>query len=191
MTNAPSEPLEQAAIVDVHPRECAGTSVCLDCGREKRVHICHGEQWKCSDCCDDRVAGEDNCQRMIGRERAGTVLINRRHIPVGWGEPRQWPVEREITDIGRADHGDAVMTNTQPGEPGWLGNPYRLKSAGGDYSREESVERFREVFYRLVNENPEFRERVLELRGQILMGWCVPKLCHGDVVLEWLDRHSD
>lgn len=187
----PTHTLEQADVVDLHPRENGGTGECVTCGEEKRVHVCHGPNHRCSDCCKDASAGTGECQRFIARERAGTLLVNRRHIPAGWGNPEQWPVDREVVDIGRADHGNAVITNTEPGDPGWLGNPYRLEGSGGEHTREESVYRFRSLFYRLADENPEFRERVLDLQGKVLMGWCTPKLCHGDVLLEWLDAHAD
>lgn len=186
----PSHALEQADLVDVHPRPGAGSGECGDCGGEKPVHICHGDGWRCSDCCDDATAGGGDCQRMVARERAGTLLINRRHIPVGWGEPEQWPVDSPVVDIGRANSGNAVMTNTAPGEPGWLGNPYRLDGDGGDWTREGSVERYREAFHRMAAGSAEFRSAVEDLRGSILMGWCTPELCHGDVLLEWLGLNA-
>lgn len=188
--HVPGHPLEQATVVDVHPREGGGEYTCSGCGEVRQAHICHGDVWMCSECCPDASAGEGKCQRMIGRERAGAGLVNRRHIPTGWGEPHQWPVDREVVDIGRAGNGQAVLTNTEPGADGWLGNPYKLKGAGGEYSREESVARYREVFYRMAAQSPEFREYVAGLHGTILMGWCVPALCHGDVILEWLDLHG-
>lgn len=187
---SPTGALEQGELVDLHPREDATEGTCSRCGNSKVVHICHGDVWACSDCCDDGSAGEGECQRMVARERAGTLLVNRRHIPIGWGEPHQWPVDREVVDIGRANRGDAVMTNTPPGDAGWLGNPYRLGGDGGDHSREESVERYRNAFYSLADSQTEFRDAVEDLRGSILLGWCTPELCHGDVLLEWLDRHG-
>lgn len=188
----PGHALEQADVVDIHPREGGNTSLCDGCGAVKVTHVCHGPEYRCSDCCDDASAGEGDCQRFIARKRADTLLVNRRHVPAGWGDPGDWPrVDREVVEIGRANGGDAVMTNTEPGADGWLGNPYRLKSAGGSYTREESVQKYREVFYAMAAENAEFRSHVRELRGSILLGWCVPELCHGDVVLEWLDRSGE
>lgn len=190
-TAATSHGLKQADVVDIHPRPGAMESACFACGEVMRVHVCHGPAYRCSECCDDAEAGSDECERFIAREQAGTALVNRRHIPTGWGDPAMWPVDREVVDIGRARGGDGVMTNTAPGEPGWLGNPYRLESAGGDYTREESVQKYREVFTVMAAENTEFREHVLDLRESILLGWCVPKLCHGDVLLEWLGEHTE
>lgn len=187
----PGHPLEQADVVDVHPRSDACEANCPECGEVTVVHICHGPAYRCSECCEDADAGTGECQRFIARERANTLLVNRRHFPDGWGSWKQWGVDREVVDIGRAREGDAVLTNTEVGEPGWLGNPYRLKSAGGDHTREESVRRYRELFHRMAAQNPEFRSAVKELRGSILLGWCVPELCHGDVILEWLALHGE
>ncbi len=187
----PGYALEQGTVVDIHPRPGASEGECSRCGEVKRIHACHGPEHACSDCCDDASAGDGDCQRFIARKRADTLLVNRRHIPAGWGSFEQWGIDREVVDIGRANNGNAVLTNTEPGADGWLGNPYILKSAGGDYTREESVQRYRDVFHRMAAENPEFRARVRDLQGSVLWGWCCPKLCHGDVVLEWLDLHGE
>lgn len=190
-TAVPSHRLEQGEVVDIHPREGSGTGECEGCGQGKVIHVCDGPTYRCSACCDDASAGTADCQRFIARERADTLLVNRKHSPAGWGEPRQWAVDREVVDIGRARRGNAVLTNTEPGKPGWLGNPYRLKGQGGEYTREESVNRYRSLFHRMAAQNSVFREHVLELQGSILLGWCAPELCHGDVILEWLDEHGE
>lgn len=187
----PGHPLKQAGVLDVHPRERSGTSTCHGCKDRKNTHVCHMDVWMCSECCEDEDAGEGVCQRFIARERAGTHLVNRRHIPSGWGpDGVTWPGDHRVVDIGRAENGTAVMTNTEPGDPGWLGNPYKLKAAGGEYTRAESVSQYRDVFYRLTAQKPEFRDHVKALKGAVLLGWCVPELCHGDVVLEYLDLHG-
>lgn len=68
-----------------------------------------------------------------------------------------------------------------------FGNPYKTHSAGGDYTREESIRRYRNWFETKVSQNEEFREAVEDLRGKTLSCWCVPKPCHGDVILDYLD----
>ena len=72
-----------------------------------------------------------------------------------------------------------------------FGNPFRLENDGGEYTREESVERYREWFVDEVDSNPEFREAVEDLRGETLGCWCKPKSCHGDVILAYLRGELD
>lgn len=92
------------------------------------------------------------------------------------------------TYIGRG-RGNKHLLNTEPGERGWLGNPFKIKEAGGDYSREESIEKFREEFLKKIEDDEEFRESVKELKGQTLGGWCKKdEDCHGDIIIEWLNH---
>ncbi|MEZ3143768.1 DUF4326 domain-containing protein [Halobaculum sp. MBLA0143] len=72
-----------------------------------------------------------------------------------------------------------------------FGNPFRLEKDGGDYTREGSVEAYREWFLGQVDDDPAFREAVEELRGETLGCWCKPKACHGDVILAYLRGELD
>lgn len=76
--------------------------------------------------------------------------------------------------IGRAGHG----------ERGYYGNPYY------DGTREENIRRFREYFAHRIETDPEFRQRVLALRGKRLGCFCAPRPCHGDVYVAWLETHD-
>jgi uncharacterized protein DUF4326 len=60
------------------------------------------------------------------------------------------------------------------------GNPYRL---GADGTRDEVIEAYREYFAH----NHSLRKRINELRGKVLICWCYPENCHGDVLLEALE----
>ena len=81
------------------------------------------------------------------------------------------------------------MLNTDPGEPGWLGNPFKTHNAGGDHTREEAVEAFRDAFIKQLRENPEFKQAVdaLQHNADALACYCKPKACHGDVIKQYLD----
>ncbi|WP_244510228.1 DUF4326 domain-containing protein [Natronobacterium texcoconense] len=67
-----------------------------------------------------------------------------------------------------------------------FGNPFRLKKDGGDYTRQESVDRYEKWFKKKIRTDPDFRAAVEELRGETLGCWCKPKACHGDVILAYL-----
>jgi DNA-binding MarR family transcriptional regulator len=90
--------------------------------------------------------------------------------------------------IGRGNAGQDV-TNTEPGEHGWLGNPFHVD----DYGREGCIDRFRDVFETRLLEDDAFRRAVRRLAGQTLGCWCRrvdadEPACHGDVIAEWADR---
>lgn len=67
-----------------------------------------------------------------------------------------------------------------------FGNPFRLKEDGGDYTRKESVEEYREWFTNKIQNDEYFRRSVEDLRGKTLGCWCKPKDCHGDIILAYL-----
>lgn len=92
-----------------------------------------------------------------------------------------WPttvvnLHREPYDvyIGRAGHG----------HDGYFGNPFRICPA---VPRDKVLARFHAYFLERLAEDPEFRRRVLELRGKRLGCFCKPLACHGDVIAAWLD----
>lgn len=68
-----------------------------------------------------------------------------------------------------------------------FGNPFRLIKDGGEYTRTESVEKYREYFHDKIENDEEFKERVESLKGKTLGCWCKPKKCHGDIIVEYLD----
>ena len=44
-------------------------------------------------------------------------------------------------------------------------------------------------FWRKVNDDMEFREKVMALKGYDLGCFCeIPELCHGDIILRWFER---
>lgn len=73
------------------------------------------------------------------------------------------------------------------GRPSIFGNPFGMKK---ESDRTEVIEQFRNYLIAKCAVNQPFREAVLDLRGKTLACWCAPKPCHGDVIIEWLDRHD-
>lgn len=93
------------------------------------------------------------------------------------GEPKT-----ELVNVSRHDEDDVCMIDRDTK----FGNPYRLKEDGGQYTREESVERYEEWFKEKLKTDQKFKQEVDELKGETLGCWCKPKACHGDVILKYL-----
>lgn len=72
------------------------------------------------------------------------------------------------------------------GRPSFLGNPYRI----GEYTREESIEKFRIYFYKRIKKDKNFRQRVKALKGKRIGCWCEPLPCHLDIVAEYLNKRE-
>lgn len=67
-----------------------------------------------------------------------------------------------------------------------FGNLFTVKQ----YGREGCIKKYREYFYKRIDDDPGFKEVVLELKGKILGCWCKPKACHGDIIIEYLNNNS-
>jgi len=90
--------------------------------------------------------------------------------------------------IGRGNGGDGHMLNTEIGNRGWLGNPFPVDKHG----RVGCIERFETEFQHRLENDPEFRTAVKNLKGEILGCWCQRinddgPGCHGEVIAEYVD----
>lgn len=72
------------------------------------------------------------------------------------------------------------------GRTSLFGNPYRIGKHG---SRKEVIELYRKEFYRKIRDVPVFKNAVEALRGHILGCHCKPLACHGDVIVEYLEKN--
>jgi hypothetical protein len=77
--------------------------------------------------------------------------------------------------IGRAGHG----------RDGYFGNPFPLTD---EDERVLVLQRYEEHFYGRLETDPEFKRRVLELKGKRLGCFCKPRLCHGDIIAEYVNN---
>ena len=66
-----------------------------------------------------------------------------------------------------------------------FGNPYPITSA---CTREQSVAKYKVYFYNRIARDPHFLLQVLNLKGKKLACWCTLLLCHGDIIIEFLDK---
>lgn len=77
------------------------------------------------------------------------------------------------------------------GRPSKWGNPFsHLPGTLALYrvgSRAEAIEAYREW----LNDNPELRATVGELKGEVLKCWCSPLPCHGDVLADLAEGGGD
>lgn len=70
------------------------------------------------------------------------------------------------------------------GRPSIYGNPFRI---GEDGDRVQVIEKYRKWFYEKILTDAEFRDKIHALKGKVLGCWCVPALCHGMVIIEYLE----
>lgn len=66
-------------------------------------------------------------------------------------------------------------------------NPYTLKEFNGD--RKLCLDAFYKYFYKRIQTDKDFKQDVLELRHEILGGWCKPLDCHGNTIKNYIDMY--
>lgn len=99
-----------------------------------------------------------------------TVVINIKDAPEGW------QTNPEYVYIGRTGKGLESI---------W-GNPFIVKD---DSFREKIVNHYR--WWLLEAAPKKYLDQMdQELYGKILVCFCKPKLCHGDVIVEYVDRNG-
>lgn len=76
------------------------------------------------------------------------------------------------------------------GRPSKWGNIYsHLPNTLAEYrvaTREEAIAKYREW----ILAQPDLMAALSELRGKTLGCWCKPKTCHGDILVELLEKHD-
>jgi hypothetical protein len=118
-------------------------------------------------------AGEES--ESGGDDQSGTRVVHR-------SEPHD-------VYIGRGRGGDGHLKNTEIGETGWLGNPYKLDDG---YSRKQSLALYwADLSYR-IEHDPEFSRALARLKGQRLACYCRSShedepACHGDVLVRAIE----
>lgn len=65
------------------------------------------------------------------------------------------------------------------------GNPFVI---GKDGSREEVIEKYRAYFNNKISNDSLFFNETLNLKNKILGCFCKPLACHGDVIVEFLEK---
>lgn len=77
------------------------------------------------------------------------------------------------------------------GRPSIWGNPFTHiadRHTKAEYivaTREEAIQRYREY----IEKQPQLLLRLLELKGKTLGCWCSPLACHGDVLVELIQKY--
>lgn len=101
---------------------------------------------------------------------SNTQVVNVRDLPEGWTYDEQYVY------IGRT-HG--MLRGSR-----WA-NPFRV---GRGKTRLDVLRDFRAYFNkRLRGQFSDFREATLKLAGKTLVCWCKPLVCHGDIIVAYLD----
>ena len=93
--------------------------------------------------------------------------------------------ETYVVNIYKDFDYDVYIGRPGKGNSGYYGNPCHGSN------RDQSIVQYKDYFYNRIKSDPEFRARIHKLQGKILGCFCKPKPCHGDVIVEYLNRLPD
>lgn len=87
----------------------------------------------------------------------------------------------------RHEQFDVYIGRAGKGQDGYFGNPIRL---GGEDQRVQVLKEYEDYFLKRLLSDLTFRQRVYGLKGKTLGCFCKPKLCHGDVIVCYLEYEN-
>lgn len=86
-----------------------------------------------------------------------------------------------VVNIHRDEPYDIYIGRAGKGLSGEFGNP----CTGG--TRMTNINAFRRYFADRLSRDPEYKARILALKGKRLGCFCVPQRCHGEIIAAWVD----
>ncbi|MCB1711173.1 MAG: DUF4326 domain-containing protein [Candidatus Riesia sp.] len=93
-------------------------------------------------------------------------------------------METTVVNLYRNPY-DVYIGRAGKGEDGYFGNPFRKEEKDSVGS---TLEEYKKYFYKRIEEDVEFKEKILELKGKRLGCFCKPNPCHGDIIVEYLNN---
>lgn len=90
-----------------------------------------------------------------------------------------------VVNIHRDEPYDVYVGRAGKGQDGYFGSP----CVSG--SRSTNIRAFESYFRARIARDPEYKARVLALRGQRLGCFCAPQICHAHVIAAWIDAQPE
>jgi hypothetical protein len=105
---------------------------------------------------------------------------------------KEWMNDDNNVYIGRA--GVVFIQNDEinkkerfPKEQSMFANPFKI---GKDGTREEVIQKYKIYMSNKIESEYVLRQHLLELEGKNFGCWCHPEPCHGDVLLELIQKYK-
>lgn len=98
---------------------------------------------------------------------------------------REWMDDPNNIYIGRA--GIVFIDNKRfPKTSSKFANPYKI---GKDGTRDQVIQKYKIYIKEKLQNDIALREELIKLKGKNLGCWCFPEPCHGNVLLELIDKY--
>lgn len=100
---------------------------------------------------------------------------------------REWMSDSSNVYIGRA--GCVFIDNKRyPKVSSEFANPYKI---GKDGTRDSVIKKYRQYIEDKLENDGELMRKLLAMKEKNLGCWCYPDACHGDVLLELIEKYGD
>lgn len=107
-----------------------------------------------------------------------------------YSDTTMYPKVTRVVNL-RQEPFDVYIGRAGKGQDGYFGNPHTIgwcQICECSHKRGDAIAPFKKDFLSRIEQDPEFRKRVMALKGKTLGCFCKPLPCHGDVIAEWLDN---
>jgi hypothetical protein len=96
----------------------------------------------------------------------------------------EWMEDPNNVYIGRQG---VVFINKKrfPPKASNFANPYKI---GKDGTREEVILKYKKYITEKLKNNEALQQELLSMKGKTLGCWCYPAMCHGNILLEFIDN---
>jgi hypothetical protein len=81
---------------------------------------------------------------------------------------------------------DVYIGRAGKGQDGYFGNPFPLKG-NQEIDRIYCIQLYSAYFLGRIDKDSEFKKRIEALKDKTLGCFCKPKMCHGDVIVDYLE----
>uniref|UniRef100_A0A6C0AD11 DUF4326 domain-containing protein n=1 Tax=viral metagenome TaxID=1070528 RepID=A0A6C0AD11_9ZZZZ len=98
----------------------------------------------------------------------------------------EWINDKNNVYIGRKN---IVIINNQrwPLKSSPFANPFKV---GKDGTREEVIKRYKIYIIDKIEKDSNLKKELLDLEGKNLGCWCKPESCHGDILIELIEKYK-
>jgi hypothetical protein len=109
-----------------------------------------------------------------------------KYIRPKYNNLKEWVEDKNNVYIARA--GVVFVDKVRfPKNSSKFANPYKI---GKDGTRDEVIAKYKTYMLEKVESDSSLKEELLEMKGKTLGCWCKPDACHGDVLLELIEKYS-
>lgn len=88
---------------------------------------------------------------------------------------------------------DVYIGRAGKGQDGYFGNPHPVgfcRICKCIHDRAEALKEYGDYFYQRIRSDKDFLNKIMDLQGKVLGCFCKPKDCHGDIIVDFLEKNE-